>query len=118
MSWPYLRGEQHGKSKFTREQVEHIVKQYIEVCGTRGRWRGAVKEVALANPWMSPQNINFICIGKAWPHVTQPLLKQAGLLEAKYEFVDCDPVYQKSSPFWENMNQLAKQRREEARESE
>ena len=112
MSWPYLRGERHGKSKFTADQVKHIVESYIQVCGDRGRWRGAVKVVADANPWMSPQNVNFICIGKAWPHITQPLLKRAGLLEAKYEFSDCDPVYQKSSPFWENMNQLAKQRRE------
>lgn len=111
MSWPYLRGERHGKSKFTQEQVTKIVLDFIEVCRGRGRHRGAVKAVADANPWMSPQNVNFICIGKAWPHVTQPLLKAAGLLDAKYEFADCDPIYQKSSPFWENMNQLARERR-------
>lgn len=114
MGWPFLRGERHGKSKFTEEQVKFIVKEYIRLCPPGHRKKGVVAEIAKDNTWISRQNIQFICQGKAWPHITQPLLKAAGLLDPRWEFADCDPIYQKSSPFWENMNQMAKERRENA----
>jgi hypothetical protein len=112
MSWPYRRGELHGKSKFTVDQVKKIVTDFISINPNGIRRRGSVKEVSEMNPWMSTQNIGFICLGKAWPHITQPLLKQAGLLDPKYEIADCDELFHGTSPFWENMNRQAKIRRE------
>lgn len=116
MTWPYLRGEQHGKAKFTEAQIKSIVEQYIALCPNGVRVRGALTELALKNPWMSRQNIQFICQGKLWPHITQPLLDSAGLLLDKYRLPDCEDIYQRSSPFWETMNTMARQRRLQERE--
>ncbi len=115
MSWPYRRGELHGKSKFTAEQVKKIVTDFIALNPDGVRKLGTLKKVSDMNPWMSHQNIGFICLGKAWPHVTQPLLKQAGLLDPKYEIPGCDERFHGTSPFWENMNKQAKARREATR---
>lgn len=115
MGWPYLRGSQHGKSKFTEAQVIAVIEAYIRMCPNGERVYGAIAKLAEQTPWMSRQNVQFICQGKAWPHITQPRLKAAGLLDPRWEFADCDPIYQKSSDFWRNMNQLARQRRLEAK---
>jgi hypothetical protein len=115
MSWPYRRGELHGKSKYTIEQVKKIVTDYIALNPDGIRQRGTQKKVSEMNPWMSHQNIGFICLGKAWPHVTQPLLKKAGLLDPKYEIPGCDERFHGTSPFWENKNKQAKARREATR---
>ena len=114
MSWPYIRGERHGKSKFTQEQITSIIDEYIALCQENGKIRGCQKTVQQNNPWMSRQNIGFICQGKLWPHITQPRLKAAGLLNPKYEFADCDPIYQRTSPFWLQMNERARERRLES----
>lgn len=118
MSWPYLRGAQHGRSKFTEDQIIFIVEEYIRRCPPGVRKSGVVADMSREYTWMSRQNMQFICQGKAWPHITQPRLKAAGLLDPKYDFPDCDPIYQKSSDFWRNMNQLARQRRMEAKHAE
>lgn len=115
MSWPYRRGELHGKSKYTADQVKKIVTDFIALNPDGVRKRGTLKIVSEMNPWMSQQNIGFICLGKAWPHVTQPLLKAAGLLDPKNEISGCDERFHGTSPFWENMNKMARARRLEAR---
>jgi hypothetical protein len=116
MGWPHLRGSQHGRSKFTEEQIIYVIEEYIKLCPNGRREYGAMAKLAEQITWMSRQNIQFICQGKAWPHVTQPRLKAVGLLDPRWEFADCDPIYQKSSPFWENMNRMARLRRQQGRE--